>query len=221
MTHCRAYNNFKEIIMDLQGQAFGRVTITAYHGYERGSHFWQYRCVCGGKGIARQELFRAGRKQSCGCLQKERAAEAKTKHGHCSRKRGESLTYRTWKSMMRRCHDEKQKQYHLWGGRGISVCVRWHVFSNFINDMGERKTKEHTLDRINPNGNYEPNNCRWATHIEQARNRRAGLHLVQIDGKNVCLKEACEIKSVSYDLIRSRIQKKKIGFWQAIKGASN
>jgi hypothetical protein len=93
------------------------------------------------------------------------------KHGEA--KRGKmSAEYRAWLAMFTRCHNPNGSRWQYYGGRGIMMCDRWHHFENFLADMGRRPTSQHSLDRINNDGNYEPSNCQWATKAEQANNRR-------------------------------------------------
>jgi len=94
------------------------------------------------------------------------------KHGHRGNSNGSrSKTYNSWRAMRQRCLNPNHEMYKYYGEIGVGVCERWNKFVNFLEDMGERPHK-HTLDRINPHKNYGPNNCKWATHKEQAANKR-------------------------------------------------
>lgn len=176
-------------LVDLTGRRFARLLVVSQDGKIGRRIAWRVRCDCGTeKRVVGYELSGGGTR-SCGCLLREvmslvgkrtaaansrkgaaKAAAARTRHGHAT-DTGRTPTYGTWEAMGQRCNNPKNKKYNLYGGRGVTVCERWRVFANFLADMGERPVGK-TLDRINPFGNYEPGNCRWATAKEQANNLR-------------------------------------------------
>lgn len=116
-----------------------------------------------------------------------------------------SGAYKTWATMIQRCTNSNRDNYRYYGGRGISVCERWMVFANFAADMGPRPAGK-SLDRIDGDGNYEPSNCRWATRVEQARNRNNN-RMLTVDGETRCLKEWAEVMGIESMLILCRIAK--------------
>jgi hypothetical protein len=119
-------------------------------------------------------------------------------------KGAETSEYLAWAAMMRRCNTPTTGNYQIYGGRGIRVCERWTVFEDFLADMGRKPSPAHSIDRIDVNGNYEPNNCRWATSTEQARNRRSN-RLVILDGREMCMVEACEIRGIPANTVDLRM----------------
>lgn len=116
-------------------------------------------------------------------------------------------THNTWVAMRKRCNNEKNSDYYLYGGRGIKVCSRWESFEIFYLDMGERP-EGMTLDRIDSNKDYSPENCRWATNIEQARNKR-NVRLVTFNGLTKSLHDFCDELKLNYHTINTRLVQQK------------
>lgn len=157
------------VAKQLVGQVFGRLAVLERYGSSNGRVNWLCRCQCGKLHEAVSNALVSGHTQSCGCWRDERNRATPVVHGHALRATGKSPTYYSWQAMLLRCNNPVSKSYKDYGGRGITICDRWHTFENFLADMGERPAKR-TLDRIKVNGNYEPGNCRWATGKEQAMN---------------------------------------------------
>jgi len=112
--------------------------------------------------------------------------------------------YIAWRQMRRRCDYPRDKDYHRYGGRGIKVCDRWQTYGNFLADMGERPAGM-TIDRIDPDGDYEPSNCRWATRKQQAANRKQTSRYLTFNGMTRSVKEWAAILNVSTTVIHMRL----------------
>lgn len=155
-------------ILNLVGQKFGRLLVYEKGISVRGIQFWQCECECGTRTKVRTGSLRSGRTQTCGCGIRDAVVRRNSKHGRSK----SGVEYETWKRIRQRCYNPNNQDYIYYGARGICVCSRWDDFQNFIADMGPRPSPRHSIDRIDVNGNYEPQNCRWATSEIQRRNRR-------------------------------------------------
>jgi len=174
--------------MNLIGTRFGRLLVKELAPKLRsGAQLktrWACQCDCGTVVTVSASELRVGCTQSCGCLQRERAVEARTVHGESPRNSAKEPEYIAWRNMISRCQNPNRKDFKHYGGRGIIVCSRWligedgiHPYLCFLADMKRRPSPEHSIDRYPDNdGNYEPDNCRWATQFQQVHNRRKPVH---------------------------------------------
>lgn len=167
--------------IDLVGMTFGRLSVQLLdESHSGGKPKWLCTCSCGGVKSVRGSHLTGGKIVSCGCHNKEVARNRWIKHGMT-----DTPTHVVWRSMIQRCVDQNVPAFKNYGGRGIKVCARWSDnFLNFLSDMGQRPAGK-SIDRINVDGDYEPGNCRWATVMEQAQNKR-NSRLVTLNGVTKC-----------------------------------
>lgn len=170
--------------LNLLGEVFGRLTVLSLHHSDPQGRWWVCQCECGSFAIVPAKSLKFGKTSSCGC------GIGGLRHGHC--KGRASPTYNTWRAINYRCHNEKAWNYQWYGGKGIRVCSRWREsFENFLADMGiappdpTQPGKAMTLDRRDPTKGYEPDNCRWATKIEQEANKLRDYYARGGDGPEV------------------------------------
>lgn len=182
-------------IKDLTGREFGGLTVIKLSERTDARHngYWLCKCRCGETKIIRGNHLVTGVTKSCGCRHKEYG-----KHGMKN-----TPTYRSWTHMLQRCENEKQEDYFLYGKRGIKVCPEWHKFLNFMRDMGIRPTGK-SLDRKDNDGDYNPENCRWATSEEQQNNRRNN-HIIEYGGHSGTITQIARENGMAPNILRGRI----------------
>jgi hypothetical protein len=155
------------------GTRFGRLTVISRE-YPTNPKYPRYvcQCDCGTRTAVTTGNLRNLKTNSCGCIKRAVTGRLNLKHGM-----SHTVEFKAWFEMIERCRNPSNQRYADWGGRGISVCERWiDSFQSFYDDMGQKTSPRHSLDRIDNDGNYEPSNCRWATAREQRLNQRRMKH---------------------------------------------
>lgn len=182
------------------GQTFGSLTVTARYGAPRSSQ-WECTCVCGATVVCRIGNLRQKRGTACGCALRLRGKNRETTHG-----RSRSREYGCWGDMITRCTNPKTKSFARYGARGIAVCDKWLQFDGFFEDMGAAPSPEHSIDRIDNDGPYSPENCRWATRQEQANNK-SNNRILTFNGESAPMSEWARRSGISADTIERRLNK--------------
>jgi hypothetical protein len=187
---------------DLTGQVFGRLTVLKYAGKRGTNKRWLCRCECGEHAEACGSNLTRGLSRSCGCLRRELVSARRTTHG-----RRKTAEYRAWAHLIGRCCTTTDHRYSSYGGRGITVCDRWREsFEAFYEDMGDKPSPRHSIERRENSGNYEPGNCIWATPKQQARNTRRNV-LLTFDGRTQCIAAWAEELEMNSHTLARRIRK--------------
>lgn len=194
----------QKVLIDIAGQRFGRLValevVDTSHGHAR----WRCRCDCGGKSVAFALNLRKGKTTSCGCYRRERSPLNRPADTH-----GQTHTaiYRIWGGIKTRCFNEHDHAYPRYGGRGVTMCVRWsESFENFRDDLGPRPSARHSVERVDNGRGYEPGNCVWATRREQARNMRTNVR-IEFRGDSRLLCEWAEMLGISGQALRMRLRR--------------
>lgn len=185
--------------IDLTGYRSGRLVALRDTGDKRnGQRMWLCACDCGNETTVRAHPLKFRKIRSCGCLVVEVGKNNRT-HG---------LTrhplYQVWRGMMKRCYDPNWKDFDIYGGRGIDVCERWHEVAVFVEDVESGYEPNLSLERIDGNSGYSPTNCKWATPLEQANNKRNN-RLITFDGRTQTLQQWSRETGIHYRTINSRL----------------
>ncbi|EDW0964039.1 hypothetical protein ACKGF3_000097 [Salmonella enterica] len=193
------------------GQQFGRWTVlcpsepkthTDKFGTVRTKRKWKCICSCGTERSVLEHSLRHGLSVSCGCFNKEVSSIKGRTHGLT-----ETAEYVAWQCMRQRVKNPNNRRRKSYSGRGIDICERWDDFTNFLADMGQRPSNNHSIDRVDNNKGYSPENCRWATPKEQMANRRKSLY-VDYKGERMVMSELARRCGIPANTLRSRIIEK-------------
>lgn len=188
-------------INTMVGKKYGRLTVLGEEPKKGRKRMILSLCECGNKLVASMVDIRFGNTKSCGCITMERVSNLKRSHSMSNKRE-----YRIFRGIIGRCYNKNTKSYFMYGGAGITVCERWrHSFENFFLDMGERPSPIHSIDRIDNNGSYSAENCKWSTPKEQARNRKS-TKWIEHNGQTKSLQEWADLLCINRTNIAKKIK---------------
>lgn len=192
----------RKIAADLSGRRFGRLVALSDIPRAQGNWRvkWVCQCDCGNTTTVAAGHLVHERIQSCGCLKRELIILRQRTHGF-----SRSSTYKIWAGMLKRCRNPKTRNWEHYGGRGITVCDRWLLFENFLADMGERQ-KGMSIERVNNSLGYSPENCKWATVLEQMNNTRK-CKPIEFRGRVVTVSILAREHGLKPPLVRERLKR--------------
>lgn len=199
--------------IDLKGMKFGKLTVVGFYETKNKKSYWKCLCACGEFTIARSDMIKSGHTKSCGCL----AQEISKKGNHRTHELSKTKLYNVYHSMKARCYNKRNKDYPYYGGRGIEICKEWLdnfvAFYKWANENGYEKGK--SIDRINNDGNYEPENCQWVDQKIQNNNTRQN-HSIEINGIAKTLSEWCEQLNVPKSTVKYRVYNMNMTYKEAL-----
>lgn len=190
------------MVSPVVGQRFERLEVLGFSHFEGPSRFpfWAVKCDCGTEFALNAYNLIAGRSRSCGCLQKDVVRARSLRHGM-----SRHPAYTAWQRMRNRCNNPDDKDFELYGQRGIRVAPEWRDFDRFWADMGATWARGLELDRVDNNGNYEPGNCRWTTRVVQIRNRR-GVRVINTPWGLMDIASAAERAGIPHHMLYQRVR---------------
>lgn len=203
------------IIKDITGQRFDKLIAKSFsHLDNQNASIWLFECECGTSKLIRAKDVKAGKISSCGCKKIEMVRAKNYKHGNAERDKT-TPTYNSWRGMIERCTNPSNISYKNYGGKGIKVYQSWLVFENFLSDMGEAPAGM-TIERISIEGNYEPNNCKWASRHEQSRNHSRNVNITCY-GRTQCLQDWANEVGINSWTIHCRVFKRNWSVKKALE----
>lgn len=198
---------------DLTGKKFGRLTVIKFAHSKNRKSYWVCKCDCGNETITRSDSLKEGKVKSCSCLNHE--------HGRPTHGMSSTKIYHVWASMKNRCKNPNDRNYHHYGGRGIMYCDEWEKFEPFYKWAYENGYKEGlSIDRVDVNGNYEPDNCIWITMEEQQNNKRDNV-LITYRNKTQNIMQWSKELNVTFNLLYGRLHKYDMDLNKVIKSLNN